>query len=94
MNPELREWLGLKPADFLTYGALALAVSLYFIHNPLADILVSGLAVGLAGLSCVVGMKSEPELSAFTNFVKKVSYPFIVLLVLIAILLNFLFWNR
>lgn len=94
MDPELREWLGLKPADFLFYGALGLSASLYVIRSPVIDIAVSGVAFGLACLSCVVGMKSEPELSAFTNLVKKVSYPFIVLVVLFAMLLNFRFWNR
>jgi hypothetical protein len=38
MNEELKEWLGIRPADLVTYAAAAAVVGMYFNQNVILDI--------------------------------------------------------
>jgi hypothetical protein len=93
MSEELKEWLGVKPADFLVYAAIGSVLIMYFGQSTRVDVLMSFLAVGACGGSCYWGMKSDPRVSPFTNVVKKVSYPFCLVAALVCIYLNFQVWN-
>lgn len=93
MDNELREWLGLAPADFPVYLAAICVVVLFFTTNFLLDLALSVLAVSSTIVSCFMGMKKDPQVSAFTNSIKFIAYPFCVFLATFLIALNFLFWN-
>lgn len=93
MNEELKEWLGIKPADFVVYAAAAMVVGMYFNKNLVLDVILSVVAVSLCVLSCAMGMRPEQGLSAFLNFVKRVAYPGCLIAVLVCIYLNFTRWN-
>jgi hypothetical protein len=93
MNEELKEWLGIKPADLILYVAGAAVIGMYFNRNVALDIVLSIIAASLCVLSCVMGMRPEPGLSAFSNFVKRVTYPACLVAVLVCIYLNFARWN-
>jgi signal peptidase I len=82
MNEELREWLGLKPADLLVYVAIGAIIAMYFLPAPIN--LIFGIAAVLLALAaCPIGMKSSPALSRFTSGAKKVAYPAFVVLALV-----------
>ena len=93
MNEELKEWLGIKPADFVVYAAAAAVVGMYLNKNFILDVALSVLAVSLCVLACIIGMPAERRLSAFSNFVKRVAYPGCLVAVLICVYLNFTRWN-
>jgi len=90
---ELREWLGVAPADFLIYAALLLGGSLYFLSSRPVEIAVSVIAVGLGLVSCYFGMRHDDRVSQLMNVIKKVSYPLCVLLLTVIIFLNFTRWS-
>lgn len=90
---ELKEWVGLKPADVAVYAAGAAIIAMYFTRNLVADTILTALAILLATIACVVGMRRDPHLSAGTNLVKKVSYPLTLVVVLVLICVNFFAWN-
>ena len=90
---ELREWLGLMPADLLIYAALLIGGALYFINNVPFEIGVSMVALALASASCAIGMKPDDQISAAANAAKKYSYPICVLILLGILWVNFSIWN-
>jgi NO-binding membrane sensor protein with MHYT domain len=91
---ELLEWLGLKPADFLVYGSLAAVGGMFFLREPLWDVVLACLAVVLSIIACPLGMKRDPNLSEFTNKVKLFSYVPFVLMVVGAIVVHYVYFNR
>jgi len=93
MKEELKEWLGIKPADFVVYIALAAVTWMYFTKSVALDFILSVVAVVLCSLSCFIGMRSDVRLSAPTNFLKRVSYPACLVMVLVCVYLNFAKWN-
>jgi hypothetical protein len=93
MNEELKEWLGIKPADFVVYAAAATVVGMYFNKNLVLDVILSVVAVSLGALSCAMGMRPERGLNPFLNFVKRVAYPGCLIAVLVCVYLNFTRWN-
>lgn len=90
---ELREWLGLTAADLLVYLAAAAIGGMYYVSNPAGDIALAVAGVVLSLLACPLGMKRDPEVSDFTNFVKKVAYPGCVLLAIAAIAAHYLWFK-
>jgi hypothetical protein len=84
-NHELREWLGVKPADLLAYVGIAAVVAMFYVTDATMDMGLAALGVVLAIAACPIGMKANPQLSKFTNAVKLVSYPLVVLGLLVAI---------
>jgi hypothetical protein len=90
---ELREWLGLTPADLLVYLAAAAVVALFFVSDPTADALLAVAGVGLALAACPLGMTRDPLVSDFTNGVKLVSYPACVLMAATAVAVHYLVPN-
>jgi len=93
MKEELKEWLGIKPADFLVYAGLGSVVWMYYTKNVALDGILSVVAVATCGLSCFIGVRPDARLSPTTNFLKRVSYPAWLVLALICIFLNFTKWN-
>lgn len=93
-NEELREWLGITPADGLLYLAVAALAGMYALSDRTADIALAVVALVLTLASCPIGMKRDPALSGFTNFMKLVSYPLGVLLAVGAIVVHYVWFNK
>jgi hypothetical protein len=85
----LQEWLGLTFADLLVYLGVAAIVGMYLVPNTTAQIALGALGLGLAIAACPFGMKADPAVSKFTNLVKLLSYPFVVLVFIAAILFRY-----
>lgn len=90
---ELREWLGLMPADFLIYIALGMAGSFYFINDVRFEIAISIVALVTAIISCKIGMKPDEKISNAANIGKKYSYPLCFLILIGILWLNFAHWT-
>jgi hypothetical protein len=90
---ELLEWLGVRPADFVTYAACAVAGSMYFVYDKTVDVLLAVMAVALALIACAIGMRRDPEVSSLTNTMKLVSYPLCLVIVGILIAANYILWQ-
>ena len=73
-NSELMEWLGLTPADLLIYCAIAAVAAMFFVHDVVVDIVLAIVGVGLALAACPIGMAREPDVSNFTNAIKRGTY--------------------
>lgn len=93
MNEELKEWLGVKPADLIVYSAGGAVAWMYFNRQLTIDILLSGIAVILCVVSCFMGMPADRRLSKIANFIKRVAYPGCLIATLICVYLNFTRWN-
>ena len=93
MNNELKEWLGLTPQDALVYASVIACVAMYFSQAVAVDIIAAGFAGGASLIACMWGMPADAGVSGFTNWVKKVSYPFCLAVVVGCIYLNFRVWN-
>lgn len=94
INRELREWLGLTLADMLAVFAAVALMGMFYVHDAKIDmaLAVAGLAFALA--SCPLGMKRDPEVSDFTNSVKWVSYPILVLLAIGVIAVHYVWFDK
>ena len=93
-NRELREWLGLTVADLLaTLGGLAI-VAMFFVADPTADVVLAMFGVVLTIAACHFGMKRDPELSEFANWIKWWSYPLVPLLAIGAIIFHYIWFNK
>jgi hypothetical protein len=90
---ELREWVGIAPADLPVWGAFILVGVMYLVKSAMVDIGLSMLAVGLTIFSCFIGMRYDERVSKRINLMKKISYPACVALCLVLIYLNFTRWN-
>ena len=90
---ELREWLGIAPADLPVWGAVILLGVMYVVKSIMVDIVLSMLVVGLTIFSCFIGMKYDKRVSKRINLIKKISYPASVVLCGVVIYLNFTWWN-
>jgi hypothetical protein len=88
-NRELQEWLGLTFADLLVYLGVAAIVGVYLVPNATAQIALAAVGLGLAIAACPLGMKVDPAVSRFTNLVKLLSYPLVVLIFIAAILFRY-----
>lgn len=93
MKEELKEWLGIKPADFVVYAAGAAIVWTYYSRNTALDVVLSVAATALCILACLIGMRADPRLSALSNAVKRLGYPACLVAALVCIYLNFSRWN-
>ena len=93
MKEELKEWLGIKPADFAVYAAAGAVIWMYFTPSTVLDVVLSVVAIGLCILACLIGMRPDTRLSALSNGVKRVAYPACLLAVLVCIYLNFTRWH-
>jgi hypothetical protein len=93
MNNELKEWLGLTPQDALVYAAVIACVAMYFSQSLAVDLIASGFAIGASLIACMWGMPVDAGVSGVTNWVKKVSYPFCLAIVVGCTYLNFRVWN-
>lgn len=90
---ELKEWFGIKPADFAVYAAAAGIYGMYVSGNFIVDIVLSTLVLALCLVACVVGMRAVPGLSSITNAFKKFAYPICLIAALAFIYQNFSSWN-
>ena len=93
MNNELKEWLGLTSQDALVCASLGACAVMYFSQTVAVDVIAGGFAVGTSLIACKWGMPPDARLSGVTNWVKKVSYPFFLAVVLGCIYLNLRVWN-
>jgi hypothetical protein len=90
---ELREWLGIAPADLPVWGAMISLGVMYLVKSISVDIVLSMLAVGLTTFSCFIGMRYDKRVSKRINLIKKISYPLCVVLCAALIYLNFTRWH-
>jgi hypothetical protein len=90
---ELREWLGIAPADLPVWGAVIILGAMYLVKSTIVDIVLSMLVAGLTTFSCFIGMKYDKRLSKRMNLIKKITYPLSVFLCAVVIYLNFTRWN-
>jgi signal peptidase I len=86
--------LGVRPADLIVYVALAAVGAMYLVTQPAVLIVLAACAVLLALAACAVGMRHDPEVSATTNLLKKLGYPFAVLVVLFFIGVRYVGYYR
>ena len=93
MDAELREWLGLAPADFPVYLACLCLVLTYFVKGGILDTFLVLIAIGACIVSCFIGMKKDWRVSGFTNGAKLATYPICLVACIILSLINFKFWN-
>lgn len=94
MDENLKEWLGIKPADFMVYGSWVALGAMYFLTSFWFDVLLAIVALALTAWACAVGMPSDPRLSSNINRIKKISYPLFVLITAAFIVINFTVWNQ
>lgn len=92
-NRELFEWLGITFADLLVYLGAAAIAAMFFVKNPIADVVLAALGVAFCVAACPFGMKRSPEVSSVTNAVKLVAYPACVLLAVGAIVVHYVWFN-
>ena len=90
---ELLEWFGLTPADLLVYLSAAAVTAMFFVHDTALDLVLAGAGVGLALAACPLGMPRDPDVSPFTNAIKRVSYPLWLAMVLAAIAVHYICFN-
>jgi hypothetical protein len=90
---ELREWLGLTPADLRVYIGAAAIVAMYFVRSLVADTVLAVIAIASTLAACPIGMQRDEELSDFTNIVKRIAYPMCVVAAAFFVWLNFARWN-
>ena len=93
-NSELMEWLGLTPADLLVYCAIAAVAAMFFIHDAAVDVVLAIAGIGLALAACPIGMARDPDVSNFTNAIKRGSYPIAVFLLVVAIVVHYVWFNN
>jgi hypothetical protein len=93
-NRELLEWLGITWADLLVYLVGAAIVAMFFVSSTLVDSILAGIGVTFVIAASLLGMKEDSALYDFTNCVKLVTYPLCVLLVLGAIAVHFVWFNK
>jgi hypothetical protein len=93
MKESTKEWLGIKPADFVLYAAFILLIPMFYIKNSLVDGVLVFIGLVLCLLACRIGMKPHPELGKLNNGIKLVAYPLCVLGFLFLAYLNFTQWN-
>jgi hypothetical protein len=93
MDAELREWLGLAPADVPVYVAVVCIGIAFFTGAGIVDTMLIVTALICSAMSCVMGMKQDARLSVFTNNAKLFAYPFYLAVCMIAAILNFRYWN-
>jgi hypothetical protein len=91
---ELLEWLGITLADLLVYLATAAIAVMFFVSDPVVDVILAVLGVALTLAACPLGMKRNPDVSAFTNRVKLVTYPACFLLAVGAIVVHYIWFNK
>jgi hypothetical protein len=90
---ELREWLGIAPADIPVWGAVIALGVMYLVKPTIIEGVLSILAIGFTTFSCFIGMKHDDRLSKLANLIKKIFYPASVLFCAVVIYLNFTQWN-
>lgn len=93
MNNDLREWMGVAPADFPVYFAVICVVLAYSISDFALDAILISLAIIACVVSCFIGMKRDEKVSGFTNAMKLASYPICLFACVILGVVNFVFWN-
>lgn len=93
MKAEYKEWLGISPADWPVYVSTALSIAMYKVNDFLTDVVLASVSLGLAIWACFIGMKHDPNVSRFTNTVKKVAYPLCFVAGVIVVYLNFSRWS-
>jgi hypothetical protein len=93
-NSEVLEWLGLTPADMLVYLSIGAIGVMFFVHDATVDLVLAVAGVGLGLAACPLGMTRDPDVSGFTNAIKRVSYPLYVVLALAAIAVHYVWFNK
>ena len=91
---ELKEWLGLTPADALVYVALAAVATMFFIREPILEVILAVVGIVTAVAACPLGMTKNPLLSDSMNKLKEASYIPCAVCILIAIVVHYSAWNQ
>lgn len=88
-----KEWLGIKPADFIIYAGFLLLVPAYYSSMLIADVILLSIGFVLCLVSCWIGIKPHPGLGKTNNLLKVIAYPIGSLLFLYCAYLNFTAWQ-
>lgn len=91
---EILEWFGLRPADFLVYASFLSAGATFFLANSIWDAVLSFCALTTVVLACVLGMKRDPRVSDFANFVKLTGYIPFALIVVAGVVIQYLYFRE
>ena len=93
MDAELREWLGIAPADFPVYLAFICLAIAYFVGAGVVDTMLVIVAIVACVASCVIGMPRDIRVSGFTNVIKLTAYPICLVVCVVLGIVNFKYWN-
>lgn len=93
MKAQHKEWLGVAPSDWPVYVATVFLVVMYKVNDFLTDVVLASVSLGLVIWACFIGMKYDPNVSRFTNAIKKVAYPLCLVAAAIVVYLNFSRWS-
>ena len=74
--------MSLKPADMLVGLATVAGLVMLYAANQATAAALAVAAIGLTVVACPIGMRHDPDVSAFTNGMKLAAYPLCVLLAL------------
>ena len=75
MQESTKEWLGIKSADFLIYGAFLLLIPIYYSKSHVIDAACLLLGIALCLASSWLGMKPNSRLGKLNNAIKFIAYP-------------------
>lgn len=90
INSESIEYLGLAPADLLTYLAFILAIVGHYIDNLLIVSLMYLFAILLSIYAIKIGSKQNPHFSKFMNFMKRYSYHITLMFIVLIMVFKFI----
>ena len=90
---ELREWLGVAPADIPCWFSMFALGGMFLTTHDAIDVVLAVLAALLAGVAWIIALRTKPNVSAFTNVVRMISYPAYVLFVLAVIVFHYWIWE-
>jgi hypothetical protein len=90
---ELREWLGVAPADIPCWLAIFALVGMFIINHDGIDLALAVIAVVLACVAWGIALRTKPNVSTFTNVVRHISYPANLLITLAAVAFHYWYWR-
>lgn len=91
---ELREWLGLTPADLPCWAAAILFILCFSSgEGALAASMAAG-SIVLAGIGWAIGGRRNPQLGALHNRVKRWAYPLFLTIIVVGVVYRYTRVNR
>lgn len=89
---ELREWLGVAPADIPCWFSIFALAGMFLLDSGAADVALAVIATAAAALAWGIALRTKPNVSAFTNVVRLIAYPLNLLFTLAVIAFHYWYW--